>query len=134
MKRVTILMFTALLMTFAATSLFGQTPDISGTWVGDTEIPNSTGTDHVTLTLKKADALYSGTITMARAKDAAIENFAFEDEDTFNFEFVMPSGTDKIRVKVKLDILNDKVLGSKLMGSWAIEDGTYGSLDLQRSK
>jgi hypothetical protein len=134
MKRGTILMFSALLMAFPATSLFGQTTDLSGTWVGDTELPNSTGTSHVTLILKKADASYSGTITLGNAKDAAIENFAFEDEDTFNFEFVMPSGANKIRVKVKLDIIDDVLLGKKLMGGWVVEDGSYGSLDLQRSK
>jgi hypothetical protein len=134
MKRGTIWMFAALLTAFSAATLFGQTPDISGTWIGDTEMPNSTDTNHVTLILKKADASYSGTITMAKAKDAAIENFAFEDEDTFNFEFVMPGDNAKIRVKVKLDIINDRLLGNKLMGGWVIEDGTYGSLDLQRSK
>jgi hypothetical protein len=121
-------------MIFAAASLSAQTPDISGTWVGDTELPNSTGTSHVTLILKKADASYSGTITLGSAKDAAIEKFAFEDEDTFNFEFVMPGGDDKIRVKVKLDIIDDRLSGKKLMGGWAMEDGSYGSLDLQRSK
>jgi hypothetical protein len=134
MKPGTILILSVLWMTFAATALFGQTPDISGTWVGDTEIPNSTDTSHVTLVLKKADASYSGTITLWNAKNAAIENFAFEDEDTFGFEFVMPSGTDKIRVKVRLDIIDDRLLGNKLMGSWVMEDGTYGSLDLARSK
>ena len=134
MKRGTILMCSVLWMIFAAASLSAQTPDISGTWVGDTELPNSTASSHVTLILKKADASYSGTITLGNAKDAVIENYAFEDEDTFNFEFVMPSGTAKIRVKVKLDIIDDKLSGRKLMGSWGMEDGSYGSLELDRSK
>ena len=138
MTKTTLVIFSALLLAFAGTALYGQTQaktlDVSGTWTGDTELPNSDTKDHVTLILKKAGDSFSGTITMLGAKDVAIENFSFEDEDTFEFQFTMTSGGNKNVVKVKLDVINDKLLGNSLMGAWTMDSGDYGRLELNPKK
>jgi hypothetical protein len=138
MTKTTLVIFSALLLAFAGTALYGQTPvktlDVSGTWTGDTELPNSDTKDHVTLILKKAGDSFSGTITMLGAKDVAIENFSFEDEDTFNFQFTVTISGNKNLVKVKLDVVNDKLLGDSLMGAWTMDSGDYGRMELNPKK
>ena len=137
MKRAAVLVLTVLTVlctAFGAATIFQQFPDISGTWVGETDFPNTPDVDPVTLVLKKAGDSYSGTITVATAKEVALENFKIEDEDTCSFGFTMIIGGTKVQVKAKLDIINDKVDGNKLMGAWSLESGEYGSLDLTRKK
>ncbi len=134
MKSATILLFSALLLGMSAITLFGQTPDISGTWVGETDFPTTPDTDPVTLVLKKTDTTYSGTIVIGTGKEVALANVVFEDEDTIGFDFYMTADKERVRVHAKLDVINDKLEGNKLMGSWVIEDGSYGSLELVRKK
>jgi hypothetical protein len=138
MTKTAVVIFSALLLAFAGTSLYGQTQfkplDVSGTWTGDTELPNSDTKDHVTLILKKAGDSFSGTITMMGVKDAAVENLSFEDEDTFSFQFTVTSGGNKNVVKVKLDVINDKLLGNSMMGAWTMDSGDYGRLELNTKK
>jgi hypothetical protein len=134
MKKAMILAFSALLVTCFAGILCAQIPDLSGTWVGTTDFPNTPDIDPVTLILKKAGTSYTGSITVANAKEVALENFKVEDEDTISFTFLLPIGNDKAKVKARLDIINDKVEGNKLMGAWTLETGEYGSLDLARKK
>jgi hypothetical protein len=135
MKRATILALTLLFTAFASiTILAQQMPDISGTWVGDTDFPNTPEVDHVTLVLNKAGDSYTGNITVATAKAAPLENLKIEDEDTFSFSFSMLVGKDTVKVTAKLDILDDKELGHKLVGAWTMESGEYGSFDLSPKK
>lgn len=134
MKRATVLMLSALLIGLTAITLFGQSPDISGTWIGDTDFPSTPDQDPVTLILKKAGSAYSGTIAIGTAKEVALENFAFDDEDTIGFDFVITVDKNRVKVHAKLDIINDKLEGNKLMGSWVMEDGRYGALELVRKK
>jgi len=130
------LIFCLMVLTLPPATLWGQSKiaDLTGTWAGQTEMPGTTDKVDVTLVLKKAGKDYSGTISLAGAKNAALGDFSWEDEDTFQFSFSMPGDGDPVKVKVKLDIISDEILGNKLMGSWFVEDGTYGALDLQRKK
>lgn len=134
MKRLTILGLLALFLTIMASPLFAQFPDIGATWVGTTDFPNTPDEDPITLVLKKAGTSYTGTITVATANAVPVENFKIEDEDSFTFEFMMPVGNDKVRVKARLDVISDRVDGNKLMGAWSMDSGDYGSLDLTRKK
>lgn len=134
MKSATILALLGLLMTAMAGILFAQFPDISATWVGTTDFPNTPDEDPVTLVLKKAGTSYTGTITVATTKEIPLENFKIGDEDSFTFEFMMPVGDNKVKVKARLDVVSDSVDGNKLMGAWTMDSGDYGSLDLTRKK
>ncbi len=128
--------FCLMLLTLLPATLWGQSKiaDLTGTWAGQTDMPDTTDKVDVALVLKKAGKDYSGAISLARAKNAALQDFSWEDEDTFQFYFTMPGDGNSVKVKVKLDIISDEILGNKLMGSWFLEDGTYGALDLQRNK
>ncbi len=134
MKRATVVFLSGLYLTFGAGVLSAQIPDISATWVGTTDFPNTPDEDPVTLVLKKTGNTYTGIITVATAKETPVENFKIDDEDSLTFEFVMPVGNQKVRVKARLDIVSDSVDGNKLMGAWTMESGEYGSLDLTRKK
>ncbi len=134
MKKVTIATLLGLFVTVAVGVLYAQFPDVAATWIGTTDFPNTPDEDPVILVLKKTGASYTGTITVATAKATPLENLKLEDDDTFTFEFFMPIGDQKVKVKARLDVLSDRVDGNKLMGAWTMESGEYGSLDLARKK
>ncbi len=141
MKRKMVLACFVFCLLFAGSALYGQndqppskTPDVSGTWTGETYLPGSDTKDKVILVLKKAGDKYSGTVTMLGAKEVPVEGFNFEDEDTFNFKFTLTNGDNKNVVSVKLDVINDKLLGDSLMGAWTIDTGDYGRLELAPAK
>ena len=48
----------ALIILFAVGPVPGQSNDLSGTWTGNTEVPNSPDPNQVTLTLKKDGDVY----------------------------------------------------------------------------
>jgi hypothetical protein len=104
-----------------------QAPDLSGTWIGKTEVPN-VGTDEVTLVLKKAEKSYSGTITDNQAvinpnteiKDVAI------DGEKLSFIFSLADGN---LITIKLT-----VTGDKMTGQWEHPEGSTGEIELIRKK
>jgi hypothetical protein len=137
MKKATLLLQFVLLMAPATLTLPAQQakfPDIAGTWVGETDFPATPEKDPVTLVLKKAGDSFTGTITVGKGKASALENVTIEDEDTFSFIFTLTMGQDQSKVKAKLDAIDDKLIGHKLIGSWAMDDGSYGTLELQPQK
>lgn len=104
-----------------------QAPNLSGTWIGKTEVPN-VGTDEVTLVLKKAEKSYSGTITDNQAvinpnteiKDVTI------DGDKLSFNFSLADGN---LITIKLT-----VAGDKMTGQWEHPEGSTGTIELIRKK
>jgi hypothetical protein len=130
MKRAMILALPAVLMTLMAGLLLGQNTDLSGTWVGDTVVPNSSDKDGVTLVLKKDGASYSGTFSdsMGMANEVALQNIKFE-KDTLTFEFVIATTDFSLRISTTL-----KISGEKLVGSWVSEANDTGPLELSRKK
>jgi hypothetical protein len=111
-------------------TLLGQGQDLSGTWVGSTDIPNMTEKDGLTLILKKDGSSYSGTITdtMGMLSDTVLEKVLLEKE-TLRFEFLVNTGSQQIRVKTML-----KVSGGKMVGSWESEQGDTGALEMVLKK
>ncbi len=114
----------------SASPLICQTQDLSGTWVGETVIPNTLDKDLVTLVLKKDASSYSGTVTdsMAMAKDSPLEDVEFEN-DTLTAQFMIFNGNEDVRIWLAL-----KVTGDKLIGSWADGGDGSGPLELERKK
>jgi hypothetical protein len=104
-----------------------QAADLSGTWIGRTEVPD-VGTDEVTLVLKKAEKSYSGTITDNQAvinpnteiKDVAI------DGEKLSFIFSLADGN---LITIKLT-----VAGDKMTGHWEHPEGSTGTIELIRKK
>jgi hypothetical protein len=135
MKRAMILLVSILFTSVMATTLYAQNAvDVSGTWVGTTDFPNTPDKDDVTLILKKQGTSFSGTITAGKLKDIPCEKLVFSDEDSFSFEFVLDTGDSKTRIAAKLNYESDTILGTHLMGAWSIESGEYGVLEFERKK
>ena len=89
-----------------------QAADLSGTWLGKTEVPD-TGTDEVTMVLTKAKTGYSGTVTDSLGmlnKDTEIKDVKL-DGDELTFSFLLSDGTTEIVVSLT-------VSGEKLIGRW----------------
>jgi hypothetical protein len=104
-----------------------QAPNLSGTWIGKTEVPN-VGTDEVTLVLKKVEKSYSGTITDNQSvinanteiKDVTI------DGERLSFTFNLADGN---LITIKLT-----VAGDKMTGQWEHPEGSTGTIELIRKK
>jgi hypothetical protein len=130
MKRVTIFALAAVVATLAAGIVFGQNTDLSGTWVGETVVPNSADKDGLSLVLKKDGASYSGTMTdtMGMVNGAILENVKMEN-GTLSFQFNAGPTDQAIRISTTLKLIDDK-----LVGSWVDDQGDTGPLALVRKK
>lgn len=130
MKAVWLPAFLTLTLIFSAVPLLCQSQDLSGTWVGETVIPDNPDKDLVTLVLKKDAGSYSGTVTdsMGLANESALENVKLEN-DTLTAEFMIFNGSEDVRIWITL-----KSTGEKLVGNWQDPGGQTGPLDLARKQ
>jgi hypothetical protein len=108
---------------------FSQQADLSGTWVGLTEVPDAVEPDMLTLVLKKEERKYYGTITdsLGMLQDTEIEDVEFKD-NTLTFTFQVDTGEEYATVSASLT-----VKGDKLIGYWETE-GDSASIELERKK
>jgi len=104
----------------------GQDVDLSGTWDGQAVTPDGTEVP-LTLTLKKAEADYAGTVG-AMGQDFSLEKAKFEN-GTLTFEFLFSPGGESFRVTMEL-----KLDGEKLAGTWTSDQGDSGSAAFERRK
>lgn len=114
-----------LLTTFSFSS--AQKADLSGTWIGKTEVPNS-GTDEVTLVLQKSEDGYTGIVNDSLAiigKDTAIRDIKLES-DQLSFAFNLADG-NSVMMKVT-------VAGNTMKGQWQHQEGDIGAIELVKKK
>lgn len=129
-KTTSILALLAFLLTLTYGISFCEEVDLSGTWVGTTEVPDTPEPDKLTLVLEKMDGEYSGTISdsLGFAEDAECEDIEFK-ENTLSFNFTIYDGSEYMQAYATL-----KVDGDKMSGYWELEDGTSSSVELERKK
>ncbi len=121
-------MLTVLVLGAAAGLMFGQSVDLSGTWVGETEVPNEIEPDGMTLVILKEDGEYSGKIseTMGMLVNTECDDFEFkENELTFNCE--VDTGDEVLTVFITL-----KVEEETMTGFWESDDGGTGPIELTK--
>jgi hypothetical protein len=102
-------------------------PDLAGTWIGKTEVPDQ-GTDEVTLVLKKDEKGYTGTVVDTLgliAKDTEIMDVKVEGNE-ISFRFPLTDGA-MISVKMTAD-------GNKMAGAWVHPEGDTGVLSFEKKK
>ncbi len=130
MKRSVFLVLLAAVLLFSTGPVFSQSLDLSGTWVGETVIPDVADKDQVTLVLAKEGESYSGSVTdsMGMANESPLEKVEFKDK-TLTAEFVIFNGEENVRITMTLT-----VTGDRLVGQWEDEGGETGPLDLERKK
>jgi hypothetical protein len=120
----------AFLLVLSCGMSFSQQADLSGTWVGPTEVPDAVEPDILTLVLKKEEGKYSGTITdsMGMLQDTEIENVEFKD-NTLTFTFQVDAGGAYLTVHTSLT-----VKGDKMSGYWETDEGDSSPIELERKK
>jgi len=108
---------------------FCQDIDLSGTWVGETEVPDQ-GTDEITLVLEKKEGEYTGTISdsLGMLQDVECEDIELKD-NTLTLDFIFSDGYDYMTVYITLT-----VEGDTMTGYWETEDGSTGSIKLEKEE
>jgi hypothetical protein len=109
----------------AATSAIAA--DLTGTWVGNTDVPD-VGTIQVTLVLTKADGGYAGVVSDSAsmiAPDTKVQDLKI-DGDTLTCWFSLGDGSS---VSMSL-----KIAGDTMTGGWQHSGGGTGSLSMERKK
>jgi hypothetical protein len=130
MKKGTVWGFFLVWLVFSCSAVVTPEHDFTGTWVGETEIPNETELDQLTLILAKKDGKWMGTLTdsMEVATDGKCKNLKISD-DVMTFDFDVTDGYDVFPVNVKL-----KISGDTMTGAWSTPDGYSADINLKRKK
>ncbi len=131
MKKATSFMaLLAFLLAFSSGISFSQKVDITGTWKGETEVPDAPEPDKLTLVIEKIEGKYTGTISdsMGMLQDAKCEDIELKD-NTLTLNFLVFTGEEYLSVYTTLT-----VEGDKMSGYWETEDGSSAAIELERSK
>ncbi len=129
MKKFNVISALAVFVLVATTGLmFAQSMDLSGTWVGETEVPNAIEPDQMTLVITKESGEYSAKISdsMGMLANTECEDIEFvENKLTFNCE--VDTGEEFLTVYIIL-----KVEDSTMTGFWETEEGETGPVELTK--
>ena len=129
-KAVSFLSLMVFLLSFSSGISLCQQADLSGTWVGETEVPDASEPDKVTLVLEKINGEYKGTVTdsMGLAQEAELENIEIKGNE-LKANFLVFDGYEYSRISIYLT-----VEGDTMKGRWESESGDSASIELQRQK
>lgn len=115
----------SLAFTCVPPAVSADAPDLVGTWVGKTDVPD-VGSVDVVLTVRKGEAGYTASVSDSAsliAPDTAVRDLTV-DGDTLSFWFPLADGAT---VSIQL-----KVSGDTMSGSWQHQEGQTGSLSFER--
>jgi len=120
----------AFLVAFSSGISFSQQVDITGTWKGETEVPDAAEPDKLTLVIKKTEGKYTGTITdsMGMLQNEKCQDIELKD-NTLTLNFNAFTGEEYLKINVTLT-----VDGDKMSGHWETEEGESGAVQLERTK
>jgi len=129
-KTASILSLLAFMMILFNGAAFCQNVNLSGTWVGETEVPEGLEPDKVTLVLVKTNGEYTGKVTdsMGMAQEAELEDIEFE-ENELTANFLIFDGYEYARIYFTLT-----VEGDTMKGFWESESGDSAIIELHRQK
>jgi len=124
--------FATLIVFLLVTSgwMLAQEIDISGTWVGETYVPDASDPDKLTVVFSKQDGNWTGTFsdTMGYASEAKCEEIKI-DGHSLTFYFEISDGYDVQTIYVAL-----KVEGDAMTGAWENEGGEGAEIKLEKKK
>ena len=126
-KRTAILSLSMFFVVMTSGLVLSFQVDISGTWVGETEIPDQ-GTDEMTLVIEKSDADYTATISdsFGMLIDTECEDLEYKD-NTLSFNISIFDGYSDMTVYITL-----KVEGDTMAGQSETEDGNTGEITMEK--
>jgi hypothetical protein len=104
--------------------------DITGTWVGETYVPDASEPDKLTLVFAKKDGKWTGTFsdTMGYASEAECEEMKIEDH-SLTFHFDISDGYEVQTIYVALTVEDDS-----MTGAWENEVGDGAEIKLEKKK
>jgi hypothetical protein len=107
-----------------------QDVDITGTWVGETYVPDATEPDQLTLVFAKKDGKWAGTFsdTQGYASEAECEEIKI-DGRTVTLHFDISDGYETQTIYVTLN-----VEGDSMTGAWENEGGEGAEIKLEKRK
>lgn len=110
--------------------VLSQEKNLSGTWIGETTVPDEMEPDKVTLILEKVNGEYKGKVTDAFgfAMEAELEDVKFEGNE-LTANFLIFDGYENVRIYFVL-----KVEGDTMKGHWESEGGDSAEIELHRQK
>ena len=129
-KSTTILTLSAFLLVLFNGAVWSQQVDLSGTWVGETSVPDEIDPDKVTLILEKTNGEYKGRVTDAFgfAMEAELEDIEFK-ESQLTASFLIFTGEEYLKIYFTLT-----VEGDTMKGRWESEAGDSAPIELHKQK
>lgn len=128
-KFTSILAFFAFIFALSSGFSFCLGDDISGTWVGETEIPDQ-GTDELTLVLEKAGDGYTATMSdsFGMLMDVECEDLEYKD-NVLTFNFSIYDGYSSMIVYITLEVDENT-----MTGKWETEEGDTGAVNMEKKE
>ena len=129
MTRFRFVMVLVMLSVAAGVGAAARAADLSGTWVGVTQVPDR-GEDRLKLELKADGGSYAGLMTAESGIVVANPITKVKVEGALlTFDIVVNNGSAEFAVHVSM-----KADGDTLAGTWATDDGLSAPLTLTRQK
>ena len=128
-KFTTVLTVMGFIFMLASGIAFCQGDDISGTWVGETEIPDQ-GTDELTIVIERAGDTYTGILndSFGMLVDTEAEDLEYKD-NVLTFNFSIYDGYSSMTVYITLE-----VEGDTMTGQWETEEGDTGEINMVKKE
>jgi len=129
-KLKTILTVSAFMLVLFTGAVLSQEADISGTWIGETTVPDELEPDKVTLVLEKTNGEYKGKVTDAFgfAMESELNDIEFKD-NKLTANFLIFNGEEYVKVSFTLT-----VEGDTMKGRWESAAGDSSTIELHRQK
>lgn len=129
-KTASILSLLAFVMVLFNGAALCQDVNLSGTWVGETEVPDAMEPDKITLVLEKTNGEYEGKVTdaMGYAMNSELEDIEFKDNE-LTANFLIFDGNQYVRIFFTLT-----VEGDTMKGFWESDMGDSAAIELHRQK
>lgn len=129
-KLKSILTVSSFILVLFTGAVLSQEANISGTWIGETTVPDELEADNVTLILEKTDGEYKGKVTDAFgfAMEAALEDIEFKD-NKLTANFLIFTGEEYLKISFNLT-----VEGDTMKGYWESAAGDSATIELHRQK
>lgn len=129
-KKISFLTFVAFLFVFGFGTGHAQATDITGTWVGETAVPDAPEPDKLTLVITKNEGKYKILFsdTYGYADETECDNVEYTDGE-LSLTFDISDGYSVQTIYVKL-----KVEGDEMTGHWENDEGEASDIKLKRKK
>lgn len=131
MKKLTsILTLSVFLLVLFNGSVFSQRINLTGTWIGETQVPDEIEPDKVTLVLQRTEGTYTGKVTDAFgfAMESELQDVKFEN-NKLTANFYIFNGEEYVKISFTLTFEE-----GKLKGEWKSEEGDTAPITLERKK